>query len=109
MTLTELLESASKMYNVYHIIIKQGNFARCYLDKVKNAWRKYYGQNAVLLDDYNKISELIVSLIQLNEGNDKDTIVNSWSGDTSVVLANALKDVGTNVTTVSDNTNVIRF
>jgi len=108
-TLTELLESANKMYNVYHIIIAQGHYASGNLNKVKNRWSEYYGQHAVVLNDYNKLSELIVSLIQLNEGDDKDAIVNSWSGDTSVVIANALKDVGTNVTTISDNTNVIRF
>jgi len=33
----------------------------------------------------------VVSAIEVNEGRDRDTVANSWSGDTSVVVAHALR------------------
>jgi hypothetical protein len=43
------------------------------------------------LKDYRRLAEVVVSAIEVNEGRDRDTVANSWSGDTSVVVAHALR------------------
>ena len=51
------------------------------------------GQRVIWLEDHTKLSETIVSIIEVIGGRDKDDVVKSWSGDTSLVVANAIKDV----------------
>jgi hypothetical protein len=80
----------SRMYNVFHVIIEEGNHCRYDHEGVVNNWTKLLGQRALKLSDHTKLSEVIVSAIQANEGEDAKTVVSSWSGDTSVVVAHAL-------------------
>jgi len=101
------LEAAEKMYNVYHIIIAEGNYAKTYLDKVKAAWTELLGQNAVVLKDYTTLSELMVSLIEINEGRAVDDVIGSWSGTTAIAISSAVKDLTTKPT--SSSTDVILF
>lgn len=87
----DTLEAAERMYNVYHIIVAEGSYARRHLDAVKKSWTELLGQNAVVLDDYHSLSELLTSLIEINEGRDKDDVIKSWSGSTAVAIASAVK------------------
>jgi hypothetical protein len=90
----QCLALAEKMYHVYHIIIAEGSYPRSHgLDKVHKAWTDLLGQRAVVLTDYTKLAELIISLIQMNEGVDKSAVVHSWDGSTAVVILNAVKDI----------------
>ncbi len=106
-SLEELYEQVSRMYNTYHIIIAEGSYARYRLDNVKEAWTNIIGQNAIVLDDYKKLSEVIESIIEVNEGVDKDAVVKSWSGDTSLVVKNSIKDL--KYTDPSLSTDVVIF
>ncbi len=58
------------------------------------------GQNAIWLEDYNTLSELIVSTIQLNEGADKADVLKSWSGATGLVVSKALDGIGASEMTI---------
>lgn len=89
----EVVAAAEKMYNVYHIIVKEGSHCRWDFDGVKESWTKVLGQRAIVLEDYTKLAEVIVSIIEVNEGKDADEVAGSWSGDTSLVVANAVKDL----------------
>ena len=40
----------------------------------------------------------MVSIIEINEGRDKDDVVSSWSGSTAVAIASAVKDLKTSIT-----------
>lgn len=93
LTYEQLLAMASKMYNVYHIIIGQGSYASNSASEVKSSWQNVLGERAVWLDDYKCLSEVIVSIIQLNEGSDIDQVVSSWNGNTSLVVKSAVKDL----------------
>ena len=95
----DTLEAAERMYNVYHIIVAEGSYARRHLDQVKKSWTELLGQNAVVLEDYHSLSELLTSLIEINEGRDKDDVVKSWSGTTAVAIASAVKDIKTKSST----------
>lgn len=90
----EAYKMASRMYNVFHIIVDQGDFAkRVGADNVGKAWKALMGQNAIHLADYTKLSEVIVSLIQVIEGESIDAVAKSWTGKTAVTVKSAIKDL----------------
>ncbi len=92
LTSKEILEMVRKQYDVFHVIVEQGSGLRQYGEKaVVGAWNELLGEGHVLrLSDYKKLSEVVTSAIQVNAGADLDTVVKSWSGDTSLVVASAL-------------------
>ena len=92
-TAEELYRMVFRTYNVYHLMVEQGSFMRSRPDQVKESWRNVIGQNAIPLADCTKMSEVIVSTIQANEGVDADKIISSWDGTTGVVVAKAIRDI----------------
>lgn len=106
-TAAELLEMAKKQYNVFHIIIEQGGGCRGSVGPVTKAWKDLMGQNVISLNDYTKLSEVIVSTIQLMEGASKPSVVASWSGDTAITVQHAIKDLA--VAPNVPKTGIIRF
>jgi hypothetical protein len=104
-TAAELLAMVEKSYHVFHIVIEEGSFARNHHPEVMKSWRDILGQRVISLSDYTKLAEVIVSTIQVVEGEDKATVAKSWSGDTSLVVSNAIKDLAT----VGDSKGVVRF
>ena len=90
-TARELLEMASRYYHVFHVIVEQG--AHCQqggLDNVVKKWNGLLGQRALRLTDYTKLPEVIVSAIQVNEGASAATVADTWSGETALVVRNAV-------------------
>lgn len=86
-----LFVMASKSWEVFHIMIEEGNYYRSYPKQTAKAWRDLLGQRAMLLSDHTKLAELIVSTIEVNEGADLARVAGSWSGDTALVVRNSLK------------------
>ena len=107
--LSEVIEAAQKMYNVYHIIVAEGSYARRRLDRVRNSWNAVLGQNVIILDDYTKLAEVIVSVMEVNEGKDAEDVAKSWDGDTSLVVANAVKDLDAAGKDFDDAMGVVRL
>jgi hypothetical protein len=89
----QLYAIVSKKYEVYHLMVAQGGHYSMYPNQVKNSWVNVIGERAVLLSDHTKLDEVIISLIEFNEGRSKDEIVNSWDGTTSMVVKEAIKDL----------------
>ncbi len=101
LSIEELLTMVERSWNVFHIIVKQGNHIRYHgLDSVVQPWRKLLGQRVIILDDINALPEVVVSTIQVNEGEDKSKVASSWSGTTAVAVSNAISNLpaGTKVT-----------
>lgn len=86
----DLLTMVSRQYEVYHLMIQQGNYFQHHGDRVENKWRKLLGQRALLVEDYTKIGQIIVSTLQVENGESADVVIKSWDGSTSVVVANAI-------------------
>jgi hypothetical protein len=103
----ELLTMVSRMYHVFHVIVEEGSCARRNLEGVTNAWKNVLGQNVLSLSDYTKLSEVIVSAIQVVEGEKKADVVKSWSKATSLVVAKALGELTTSV--AGGKSGVVRF
>lgn len=90
---SDVLAEAMKMYNCYHIIIAEGSHARFHSGDVKDSWMRVMGQRALWLEDHTKLSELMVSTIQINEGENKNDVIKSWSGNTEMVISRALDGI----------------
>lgn len=92
-TADELLRDAEEKFNVFHIIVEQGNYARRDVAGVTRQWRELMGRHAVLLSDYSRIAEVIVSVIEVNEGRDPESVITSWqSGKIADAVKHALYD-----------------
>lgn len=90
LNLHDMLDMATKMYHVFHIMVEEGNHYRHRGHKVVSKWTDLLGQRAIKLSDHTKLAEVIVSTIQLNEGGLTDDIVDSWDGTTGLVVKRAL-------------------
>lgn len=82
----EVLEAAQRMYNCFHIVIKEGSHARSDLKGVLDTWQPLLGQHVIQLDDHTKLAETIVSAIQVAEGTDASASAAGWGASASVVL-----------------------
>jgi hypothetical protein len=77
-TAKELLDMASEKYQVFHVVVEQGSFASRALKKVNESWKKLLGKRALPLNDYNHLSQVILSAIEVSEGKDPEEVVASW-------------------------------
>ncbi len=90
---SELLEQAERKYNVFHVIVEQGNHARRDLPNVKAQWRELLGGRAILLSNYNYISEVILAVMEVSEGADPEDVVSTFQDrDVREVVRHALFD-----------------
>jgi hypothetical protein len=71
----------------------EGDYASSRPKQVVSAWNTLLGQRAINLTDHKKMSEVIISLIEVTSGRDKESIIESWSGDTVGVIEEAIKNV----------------
>lgn len=86
-----LLAEARRNWEVFHLIVEEGDGIRSYgRDHVVGGWKDLLGERAILLSDSEKMPEVIVSLMQVTAGVDRDSVARSWSGDTSLVVARAV-------------------
>lgn len=90
-TAKDLFEAASEKYEIYHLMVEQGSFYRSNGNKVRKEWSELIGQRAIPLSDHSKMGEVILSILQVNNGETKDSIVNSWDGTTAMVVEKAIK------------------
>lgn len=82
----ECLEAAQRMYNCFHVVIKEGNHASSDLRGVMKTWNPLLGQHVIQLDDHTKLAETIVSAIEVAEGTDASASAAGWGSSASVVL-----------------------
>ncbi|WP_269581949.1 hypothetical protein [Roseibium sp. Sym1] len=91
----DCINLASRTYEVFHVILSTVGHARHRLDEVKRTFEPILPQRILYVEDPDKVAESIVSAIQICEGANKAEVVASWSGDTSLVVANATRDLAT--------------
>lgn len=92
-TTKELYEMVSEKYHTFHIIVEQGNHMRYRPNDVRSSWKELLGDHAIQLSDYTKLSEVVVSVIQINEGADRHAVINSWDAATQPVVAHAVNGI----------------
>jgi hypothetical protein len=92
MSADECLKAAQRTWNVFHISLIQGGYSG-YRDGIMETFGKIMPKNLLWLEDLDALTETIVSVIEVNEGRDKAKVAQSWGGDKSLVVANALRDM----------------
>lgn len=75
---SELLLEAQRMYDVFHVVIQEGDYARRNPDGVRTTWNKLLGQHVIHLSDHTKLSETIVSTMEVVEGRDAVSVTASF-------------------------------
>lgn len=86
----ECLEAAQRMYDCYHVVIKEGNHASSNLPSVTSTWHPLLGEHVILLEDHTKLAEVIVSAIEVAQGRDAATSAAGW-GDGHHAVLDAVK------------------
>lgn len=89
----EVIEAAQKMYHYFHIMIAEGYHAQHSPNEVKEGWRELLGERAIWLQDHKALGETIISILQVLKGEKVEDVANSWSGDTALVVRDAIKDL----------------
>lgn len=97
-SIEDILTQVNREFEVYHFCMTQGGSHR---DEDYRKWQEILGERAIKIKDYTKIPEIIVSILETYTGKDKEDIISSWDGSTSVAVADAL--AGLSVGKVSDN------
>lgn len=70
MSTEEMLAEVQRKYDVFHIVIMEGDHARGHLPEVMSTWTALLGQHVIKLADHKKLAETIVSTIEVREGRD---------------------------------------
>lgn len=94
----QLLIEAQRMYNVFHIHVQQGSYRND--PQILKYWKDLLGERLILLEDYDKISEVIATTVSVMLGANFDDVVNSFDNSTAIVVrnsvSNAVKTNGSN-------------
>jgi hypothetical protein len=77
----DFLKDAQNRYEVFHVIVEQGSHMSYRSARVLIDWRDLLGNRAILLDNYEHLSEVCLSVIRVNEGEDPEEVVNSWQDE----------------------------
>lgn len=93
LTTRDLLQLAQRSYDVYHVIIEEGDYARRALDRVVGSWSDLLGQHVIRLSDHKKLAETIVSAIEVAEGRDAETSASAWGAGTAKIVHDAVKSL----------------
>lgn len=90
----DLLAMVSQKYDVFHVVVEQGNHARSYKQEVYDSWNKVLPpERIVSLKDYTKLSEVLVSVMEVHAGKDPAAVIASWQGKTADTVKDALKNI----------------
>lgn len=74
----QMLAEAQRKYDVFHIIIEEGDYASHHPTQTVESWRKLLGQHVISLADHKKLAETIVSTIEVVEGRDAKKVTEAW-------------------------------
>jgi len=75
----ESLALAEELYHTFHLIIEEGNACRGASKKrVIDAWKQLVGKRAICVDNYRHLSEIVLSVMDVQEGADPKSVIDSW-------------------------------
>ena len=94
-TFEQLIAQVRRSYIPIHIVIDDSYTSYFGLDKVLAPWRKLLGEDVVVCSDYTKLSEIIVSILQVKNGMNVGDVVASWDNTTALAVQNAIGGLAT--------------
>lgn len=90
-TSRDLLEMAARYYDIYHIVILEGNY--CRMHDPLPSWREELGQRVIPLEDHRCLAETVVSAIEVAEGVAAEETSSKWGDDRGRVVHNAVRNL----------------
>ncbi|MBY3433079.1 hypothetical protein HFN89_02650 [Rhizobium laguerreae] len=93
MTKRQCVDLASQTYEVFHIVLANEGYASHGLRHVLETWNEIMPQRVIQLTDVTKLSETIVSVLQVINGERKEDVAASWGSGSSMVVYDAIKDL----------------
>jgi hypothetical protein len=106
LTNKQILQAASKDWEIFHLICIQGSHCRYgYEDRTVKEWRELLGERAMVVSDYTKIPQIIVSALEVLAGKDKQAVLASWDGTTAMAVGQAISGLRVG----SQNQDIITF
>ena len=91
----DLLAMAQEKYDVFHVVVEQGNYARAYRSQTYDSWNEVLPQGRIIpLKDYTKVAEVVISVLERHAGKSVDEIAKSWKDkSTGLIVRDAIKDM----------------
>lgn len=86
----DLLDLVQKHWEVFHVVVETNSTRQ--QDAIKH-WKDLLGQRVLTLPNKDALAEVIVSAIQVIEGEDPDKVAGSWDGSKAVAVRSAIKDL----------------
>ncbi len=78
----ELLAEVSKKYDVFHVVIEQGNYASRDPKRVYDSWKQVLPESRIIpVKDYKVLPEILVSVMEVYGGKKPQEVINSWQDE----------------------------
>lgn len=90
MTDRECLAVAARTWEVFHVVTPTPS---THAQDAIAKWEALLPGRVLVLENVAMLAETVVSAIQINEGANRGAVVGSWSGATSLVVANAVRSL----------------
>lgn len=91
LTATQLFHEASRIYNIFHIHCQQGSYRDD--TQIFNDWKELLGQRFFVLEDIEKVPEIVASTIALElKTADLDKLTSSFDANTAAIVKRTLGD-----------------
>lgn len=87
LSITEIVAQVNRQYEIFHFCMAQGGSHR---DEDYRKWQEILGERAILVHDYTKIPEIIVSILDTFSGRSREEIIKSWDAGTAVAVSDAI-------------------
>jgi hypothetical protein len=71
----DVLAAADKQWEIFHIIVEEGNFAKRDKGGVYEKWSQLLGTRAIRLSNYHYIAEVITAIMLINEGKSVASVI----------------------------------
>jgi hypothetical protein len=91
----QLLEEVKRTYHVFHIHINEASYKND--SRVLGYWKDLLNERLIILDDHNRLAEIIASTVAVMHGADIDNVVSGFSSAVALTVKNALANVNLDV------------
>lgn len=71
----ESLAAAREKYNVFHVVIEQGDYYRTRPSRVRESWTEIMGNNVLFLRDFRDLSEVVTATMRIANGESMETVI----------------------------------
>ena len=81
---SESLALAEEQFHTFHLIIEEGNACRgSNKSNVIDKWKQLIGKRAICVNNYRHLSEIVLSIMDVQEGTDPKSVADSWQDEST--------------------------